>query len=136
MDKGDLNKIIQSQNAKLLNGADEWVLIFDQKKEVTHPETRRDVRKGAKYSYSPPDRAIIFKLLASTDVLAELRTKNTMNSRRVLPSFPWTFRLIPDDGTANDDVTLNGVLRDMKESAPENEYTEVELFIRITDQVV
>lgn len=136
VEKGDLNKIVQSQNVTLLNGADDWVLIYEQKKEVTHPETRRVVRKGVKYAHEPPDRAIIFKILASTDVLAELRTKNTMNSRRVLPSFAWSFRMTPDDGSAADTVTLNGVLRDMTDSAPENGYAEVECFIRITDQVI
>ena len=134
-EKGDLSKLINGSNVQLLNGSDDWIGIFDIELETTHPETRRDVRKGVAYAHQVPDRGIRFKLLEDTSIVDELETKNTMNSRRVIPVFAWSFKVTADDGTT-DTVTLNGKLRDMKRKAPENDFTEAECFIRITDQVI
>ena len=111
VEKGDLAKIVNGPNVQILNGADEWITIFDRALETTHPETRRDVRKGVLYAHQVPDRAIIFKLIETIDIIDELETKNTMNAQRVIPIFAWSFKVTGDDGTTNI-ITLNGKLRD------------------------
>ena len=145
-DIGDAqNLIILSQNVSLMVGdvsttttPDTYVLMREVVLEKDHPEVRTNYGNTRTYNHASPDISLSFKLSLSSDVLADLTTKSTRNTRGILPTVPFQIKCISNNDTTKN-LQIKGLVpyyKIQKSDGDAEDPGDVDVRIRITDETV
>lgn len=137
---GSVSKIIPAQNVQLSRDSsgdpvsfEELILTSDVKFRGTHIRNTKITRAGPIYTFQWRDREIEATVALTEDLLTQLETDNTLNSRSALPFNNWKINGLNISNTVGDDTddTYSAALVDYEELAGETDVAEVRIKLLI-----
>ena len=135
---GELTEIVISPFARLVVGADTYIMITDIVIDVTRPEDRAPTTDaGPVYTYGKGEHSFTATLHVTTPELSSLNTLNEPDANGAMTSTAWTIVYTNVSG-ATKTFAATGVLRDFHIRKPVDDAAKVDIdiFVRIVGDTI
>lgn len=115
--------------------ADKFTTMREVRLGISHPRKRTNHALGRMYTHGAPDIIISFRLSATQDTVAYLRTRGLRSSAGIIPVYSWAIKFVANDDTAKT-IKVKGKLdakEFIKNDGDQEHPVDVECSLIVTD---
>lgn len=133
---GEITEIVNASELTLDVGSDRYIMLKNLSITIQRTESRDPTTDaGVLYSYGLGDNFFTCTLLATTPELDSLNTLTQIDANGAMTSTSWKI-VAKNVAAATKTFAATGVLRDFTIRKPEEGKVEVDIFVRITGDIV